>query len=74
VCFGTFNLVLPLHTQSRNKASENEDAVFPADSHGSVNGNNERVSFAVADGATQTSFSGLCGFLSCKAMLTNPSI
>ncbi|BCY18871.1 hypothetical protein hrd7_27200 [Leptolinea sp. HRD-7] len=42
-----------------NKASENEDAVFPADSHGSVNGNNERVSFAVADGATQTSFSGL---------------
>jgi len=42
-----------------NTASENEDAVFPAVGHGYLNGNSDRAAFAVADGATQTSFSGL---------------
>jgi serine/threonine protein phosphatase PrpC len=42
-----------------NTASENEDAVFPAVGHGFLNGNSDRATFAVADGATQTSFSGL---------------
>jgi hypothetical protein len=42
-----------------NKASENEDAVYPECGHGFLNGTKDRASFAVADGATQTSFSGL---------------
>ena len=42
-----------------NKASENEDAVFPAGGYGCLNGNTERATFAIADGATQTSFSGM---------------
>ncbi len=42
-----------------NKPSENEDAVIPSEIYGCVNGKSERASFAVADGATQTSFSGL---------------
>lgn len=46
-------------SKAGNKPSENEDAIYPADLFGSVNGKSERASFAVADGATQTSFSGL---------------
>jgi hypothetical protein len=41
-----------------NKDTENEDAVFPAVGIGQ-NGHNELATFIVADGATQTSFSGL---------------
>lgn len=41
-----------------NKDSENEDAVFPTVGIGH-NGHNELSTFIVADGATQTSFSGL---------------
>jgi hypothetical protein len=41
-----------------NTALENEDAVFPNPGVG-MNGHDEVVSFAVADGATQTSFSNL---------------
>ena len=46
-------------SKAGNKPSENEDAVYPAEIFGCVNGKSERASFAVADGATQTSFSGM---------------
>jgi hypothetical protein len=42
-----------------NKPSENEDAVFPASGHDCLNRKTDKAAFAVADGATQTSFSGL---------------
>lgn len=46
-------------SKAGNATSENEDAIFPAEKFGCVNGKSERASFAVADGATQTSFSGM---------------
>ncbi len=51
-----------------NTDGENEDAVYPVAGIGQ-NGNNEVATFIVADGATQTSFSGLwakCLISSCS--------